>query len=146
MKQLLVLNGPNLNRLGVREPDVYGNATLKDLEAMIQSFAERTGNKIECRQSNHEGVLIDWIHEADKTARGIVLNPGAFTHYSYAIRDAIASVSVPVVEVHISNVHTREPFRHHSVISPVTSGQIVGLGLHGYELALQALLEIKKEE
>lgn len=142
MQKVFVLNGPNLNRLGKREPDVYGSKTLKDLEEKLVSCSKEWNCIIECKQSNHEGDLIDWIHEAeDEGAIGIVINPGAFTHYSYAIRDAIAGVSIPAIEIHISNVHTREAFRHTSVISPVTRGQIVGFGFYGYEMAVRALLE-----
>lgn len=139
MRHFLIINGPNLNRLGKREPDVYGSKTLTDLEHELMLFAEKQGFQITCFQSNHEGDLIDAIHEADDQYDGIVLNPGAFTHYSYAIRDAIASVSLSVIEVHISNVHSREPFRHQSVTAPVTAGQIIGLGFEGYQYALLAL-------
>lgn len=139
MRHFLIINGPNLNRLGLREPDVYGSKTLTDLERELMLFAEKQGFQVTCFQSNHEGDLIDAIHEADDQFDGIVLNPGAFTHYSYAIRDAIASVSMPVIEVHISNVHSREPFRHQSVTAPVTAGQIIGLGFEGYQYALLAL-------
>ncbi|KMK76982.1 type II 3-dehydroquinate dehydratase [Alkalihalobacillus pseudalcaliphilus] len=140
MKTILVLNGPNLNRLGLREPGVYGHQTLVDLENTLHEEAAKLNAQVICKQSNHEGQLIDWIHEYADDVAGLVINPGAFTHYSYAIRDAIASVSYPVIEVHISNVHARETFRHHSVTAPVTKGQIVGLGLQGYHLALLALL------
>ncbi|MBU8907717.1 type II 3-dehydroquinate dehydratase [Desertibacillus haloalkaliphilus] len=139
MKKILVINGPNLNRLGLREPDVYGQRTLIDLETLVVDYGLGRSCEVTCKQSNHEGEIIDWIHESDAFS-GIVLNPGAFTHYSYAIRDAIASVQVPVIEVHISNVHARESFRHHSVTAPVSSGQIVGLGFGGYKLAIDALL------
>lgn len=138
--RILVINGPNLNRLGLREPHIYGDKTLSDLEHNLKKMEENHLIEISCAQSNHEGQIIDWIHEADNQFDGIVINPGAFTHYSYAIRDAIESVSIPVVEVHISNIHARESFRHESVTAPVTIGQIVGLGLHGYELAVLALL------
>jgi 3-dehydroquinate dehydratase II len=141
MVHLLLMNGPNLNRLGKREPQIYGSQTLHDLEEELIRFAAQYDIKLTCYQSNHEGDIIDQIHEAEGKFDGIVLNPGAFTHYSYAIRDAIASVNIPVVEVHISNIHAREPFRHQSVIAPVTIGQIVGLGVTGYKLALLALLE-----
>ncbi|ADC48390.1 MULTISPECIES: type II 3-dehydroquinate dehydratase [Alkalihalophilus] len=141
MKQFMVINGPNLNRLGKREPAVYGHKTLEDLEGQLLEAARELGVGITCVQSNHEGRLIDAIHEAADQYSGIIINPGAFTHYSYAIRDAIASVDLPVIEVHISNVHTREEFRHHSVIAPVTKGQIVGLGLYGYVMALTALVK-----
>lgn len=137
----MVINGPNLNRLGKREPAVYGHKTLEDLEGQLLEAARELGVGITCVQSNHEGRLIDAIHEAADQYSGIIINPGAFTHYSYAIRDAIASVDLPVIEVHISNVHTREEFRHHSVIAPVTKGQIVGLGLYGYVMALTALVK-----
>ncbi len=144
--RLLVLNGPNLNRLGLREPAVYGSQTLQDLEAQLQAFAGKNSCELTCFQSNHEGELIDKLHNAEGSFDGIVINPGAFTHYSYAIRDAIASITVPVMEVHISNIHKREEFRHTSVTAPVTIGQIVGLGFYGYELALQALLNQNKGE
>ncbi|WP_404443288.1 type II 3-dehydroquinate dehydratase [Sutcliffiella horikoshii] len=144
--RLLVLNGPNLNRLGLREPAVYGSQTLQDLEAQLQVFAGKHSCELTCFQSNHEGELIDQLHDAEGSYEGIVINPGAFTHYSYAIRDAIASISVPVMEVHISNIHKREEFRHTSVTAPVAVGQIVGLGFYGYELALLALLNQYKGE
>jgi 3-dehydroquinate dehydratase II len=139
MKKILMLNGPNLNRLGKREPGIYGVSTLRDLEErMIQLGAEKQ-MEVVCFQSNHEGELIDKLHEAEDTAvDGIIFNPGAFTHYSYAIRDAIAGITCPVIEVHISNVYQREEFRHKSVIAPVSMGQIAGMGLLGYELALEA--------
>lgn len=140
-QQVYLINGPNLNYLGLREPEIYGQTTLKDLEEWLSNQSLSLGAKLVCFQSNYEGAIIDTLYEADANkAVGIILNPGAFTHYSYAIRDAIASISVPVIEVHISNVHAREPFRHQSVTAPVTKGQIVGLGLHGYDLALRALL------
>lgn len=141
MARFLLINGPNLNRLGKREPHIYGSDTLNDLEQQLTSFAAKYEAELACFQSNHEGEIIDQIHAAEGMYDGIVLNAGAFTHYSYAIRDAIASVNVPVVEVHISNIHAREPFRHVSVIAPVTVGQIVGLGFTGYRLAILALLE-----
>ncbi|MBM7660882.1 3-dehydroquinate dehydratase-2 [Bacillus mesophilus] len=145
-KHILLLNGPNLNRLGTREPDTYGNVTLEDLEKDLHTLANQHELELVCFQSNHEGELIDHIHEADSTVDGIIINPGAYTHYSYAIRDAIASISKPVIEVHISNIHAREEFRHQSVIAPVTNGQIVGLGVLGYHLALLALKERLGEE
>ncbi|HZG14915.1 MAG TPA: type II 3-dehydroquinate dehydratase [Candidatus Bathyarchaeia archaeon] len=140
MVSLLVLNGPNLNLLGKREPGVYGSETLDDIILRLQAVMRELGAQMEHVQSNHEGVLIDAIHQAKGVHQGIVFNPGAFTHYSYALRDAIAAVSLPVIEVHISNVHAREPFRHHSVIAPVAVGQIVGLGSDGYEWAVRALV------
>lgn len=142
MKTIYVINGPNLNRLGKREPHIYGAQTLKDLENMLNELSEKLNCQFIFKQSNHEGDIIDWIHEAeDNEAFGIIINPGAFTHYSYAIRDAIASIQIPVVEVHISNVHARETFRHTSVVSPVTKGQIVGFGLLGYKLAALSFFE-----
>lgn len=145
MMKILLLNGPNLNRLGRREPHIYGHVTLDQLENRLASLAEKEGCRLKAAQSNHEGELIDLIHQAeDEGYSGIILNPGAFTHYSYALRDAVASVSVPVVEVHISNIHAREAFRHQSVVAPETIGQIVGLGLFGYELALQAIMKNHK--
>jgi 3-dehydroquinate dehydratase-2 len=146
MKTFVVINGPNLNRLGKREPEIYGKQTLTQLEQELGAFAKQHTFHIECKQTNHEGTIIDWIHEADSGADGIVLNAGAFTHYSYAIRDAIESVSVPVIEVHLSNIHAREGFRHHSVLSPVVRGQIVGMGFTGYQLALQGLLNMSTNE
>ena len=145
MKKILLLNGPNLNRLGKREPDIYGTVTLKQLEDKVEKAALAAGYELTAEQSNHEGALIDSIHLAgDQGYAGIIFNPGAFTHYSYAIRDAIAGIDIPVIEVHISNVHKRESFRHHSVLAEVSEGQIVGLGLFGYELALQALIKKHK--
>lgn len=143
--RVLVLNGPNLNRLGKREKEAYGTFTLEELERELVEFSYHHGIELICRQSNHEGELIDWIHGAgDEALSGIVLNAGAYTHTSIAIRDAIAAIQVPVIEVHISNVHKREEFRHHSYISPVTIGQIVGFGQDVYKLALQALI-LKQE-
>ncbi|WP_017755740.1 type II 3-dehydroquinate dehydratase [Calidifontibacillus oryziterrae] len=141
MKKILLINGPNLNRLGIREPGVYGQTTLQQLEKQIVEFAAQHDFTVTCFQSNHEGSIIDTIHDAQNEFAGIIMNPGAFTHYSYAIRDAIASGNVPVIEVHISNVHKREEFRHTSVIAPVCEGQIVGLGVTGYKLAVIAFKE-----
>ncbi|AQU79197.1 MULTISPECIES: type II 3-dehydroquinate dehydratase [Planococcus] len=143
--RVLILNGPNLNRLGKREKEAYGTFTLEELEQELVEFSNQHHIELICRQSNHEGELIDWIHGAgDDALSGIVLNAGAYTHTSIAIRDAIAAIKVPVIEVHISNVHKREEFRHHSYISPVTFGQIVGFGQDVYKLALQALI-LKQE-
>jgi 3-dehydroquinate dehydratase-2 len=144
MSKILVLNGPNLNLLGTREPAVYGAATLADVETLCRDAGERLGHDVECRQSNHEGVLIDAIHEAGRahlagTLIGVVFNAGAYTHTSIALHDAIKGTGVPVIEVHISNVHAREAFRHHSWLSPVAAGVIVGLGIEGYALAIEAL-------
>jgi 3-dehydroquinate dehydratase-2 len=139
---VFVLNGPNLNLLGLREPAVYGSTTLADVEAETRAAAERLGLAIEFRQSNHEGTLVDWIHEAREKAVGIVINPGAYTHTSIALHDAIKAVELPVMEVHISNVFARESFRHHSYVSPAAVGVLCGLGTHGYVLALEALVRI----
>ncbi|MGI6169279.1 MAG: type II 3-dehydroquinate dehydratase [Christensenellales bacterium] len=140
MKKILLLNGPNLNLLGTREPGVYGAATLADVVALVRGEAEKCRVDIVDVQSNGEGGLIDALHATrGENFAGVVFNPGAYTHYSYALRDAIASIEVPVVEVHISNIHAREEFRHTSVLAPVCKGQISGLGIYGYVLALYAL-------
>ncbi len=141
MFSVLVLNGPNLNMLGKREPEIYGTETLDDIIRRLEQISLELDAKLVHTQSNHEGVLIDAIHAAKGVHDGIIINPGAFTHYSYAIRDAIAAVSLPTIEVHLSNVHAREEFRHTSVIAPVALGQIVGLGSDGYEWALRALIQ-----
>lgn len=143
--KVLVLHGPNLNLTGFREPDVYGKKPLTDIDADIQSSAQKLNIEVRILQSNSEGILIDTIQEHRQWADGIVINPGALTHYSIALRDAIVSVRLPVIEVHLSNVHSREEFRRHSVISPVTVGQIVGLGSHGYLLALHALALLQRD-
>ncbi|TWI55589.1 3-dehydroquinate dehydratase [Pseudomonas duriflava] len=134
---LLVLNGPNLNMLGTREPSVYGHETLADVQALCERTAAAQGMALEFRQTNHEGEMIEWIHQARGRVSGIVLNPGAWTHTSVAIRDAISAAEVPVIEVHLSNVHKREAFRHHSYVSPVAVGVICGLGSNGYCLAIE---------
>ena len=137
---ILILNGPNLNLLGKREPDVYGANSLTDLENDCVRWGEQLGVEIHCRQTNHEGELIDWLHDAkDEGAYGVVLNAGGLTHTSVALRDAIAGIDVPVIEVHLSNVHARETFRHHSYISAVCEGSISGLGFFGYHAAILAL-------
>ena len=149
MKTVLVLNGPNLNLLGTREPGIYGAHTLADVEKICLDEGTRVGLAIDFRQSNHEGELIDWIHEAGRECAagnmlGVVFNAGAFTHTSIALHDAIKGANVPVIELHISNVHAREPFRHHSWLSPVARGVMAGFGVNGYALAiagLQSLLD-----
>ena len=144
MTSVLVLNGPNLNLLGTREPEIYGSTTLADVEDLCRATAEELGLTLDFRQSNHEGLLIDWIHEAGPLVAagasiGAVFNPGALTHTSVALHDAIEGVSLPVVELHVSNVHRREEFRHHSFISPVARGIVVGFGVAGYPLAIRGL-------
>ena len=145
MKKILVLNGPNLNLLGSREPTVYGSTTLADVELLCREAGSRLGIEIDCRQSNHEGQLLDWIHEAGTQHRngqliGAVFNAGAYTHTSVALHDAIKGTGLPVIEVHISNVHAREPFRHHSYLSPAAAGIVVGFGVDGYVLAIEGLV------
>jgi 3-dehydroquinate dehydratase II len=137
---IFVLNGPNLNMLAKREPGIYGNKTLDDIAEDCRQAGQQLGLEIDFRQSSHEGELVDWIHEAGSKAAGIVINPAAYSHTSIAIHDAIRAVEpLPVIEVHLSNIHAREAFRHHSTVSPVALGVICGLGPLGYRLALQAL-------
>ena len=141
MPSLLVINGPNLNLLGTRQPEVYGAATLADVEALCRDAAEAVGYEISFFQSNHEGALIDAIHAARGVESGIVLNAGAYSHTSVALHDAILSSEVPTIEVHISNIHAREGFRHKSYITPAAVGMISGLGIQGYALAIRALTD-----
>ena len=138
-KHVLVLNGPNLNMLGTRQPEVYGHATLADVVTLCEKTAAAHGLDVEAKQSNHEGQIIDWIHQARGVASGIVINPGGLTHTSVALRDALVIPEVPIIEVHISNVHAREEFRHHSFVSPIASGVIAGLGIDGYRVAIERL-------
>jgi 3-dehydroquinate dehydratase-2 len=139
---IFILNGPNLNMLGKREPALYGTGTLADIEAMCASRARELGVRIDFRQDNREGILVDWLQEAGDKAAGIILNAGAYTHTSIAIHDAIRGTGLPVIEVHLSNIFARESFRHHSFVSPVAKGMICGLGPQGYVLALEALTTI----
>lgn len=145
MAKIVVLNGPNLNLLGQREPAVYGSATLADVEQLCRDTAAALGHEAECLQSNHEGVLLDALQAAGRgvkagTVLGVVMNPGAYTHTSVALHDAIKGAEVPLIEIHISNVHAREAFRHHSFISPAAAGIVVGFGLDGYRLAIEGLV------
>jgi 3-dehydroquinate dehydratase II len=142
MKPIFVLNGPNLNLLGLREPAIYGSDTLKDVEKRCAAQAQSLGFTISFRQSNHEGELIGWIHEAREAASGIAINAGAYTHTSVALHDALKAADIPAVELHLSNVHKREPFRHHSAIAAAVSGVICGFGVNSYELAISALVHI----
>lgn len=149
MASVLILNGPNLNLLGTRKPEVYGTTTLADVEKLCSDAAAKLGLDVDFKQSNHEGQLIDWIHETGAAVKagesiGAVFNPGAFTHTSAALHDAIEGASLPLIECHISNVHKREEFRHHSFISPVASGIIVGFGVYGYVLAIHGLHQLSQ--
>lgn len=141
MNRLLLLNGPNINLLGDRETDIYGDFTLTDIEKTLKHLTIENGFELECFQSNHEGELVDKLQDANRKFKGIIFNPAAYTHTSIALRDTINAIQTPVIEVHISNVHNREEFRHRSLLAPVCIGQIVGLGLMGYKLAARAFIE-----
>lgn len=140
LRKVLVLNGPNLNLLGTREPEIYGHDTLQDIEARLVKLGTALDLEVECRQSNHEGVLVDWLHEARGRVHAVLLNAGAYTHTSIALRDALLAVAIPYVEVHLSNVHAREPFRHHSCLADRAVGVIAGFGATSYRLALEGLV------
>lgn len=143
--KVLVLNGPNLNLLGQREPDIYGRTTLADIEALVRDRARALSVEIEFRQSNHEGELVGWVQPAKEQFHVVVLNAGAYTHTSVALRDAIAACGIPTIEVHLSNIYAREEFRHKSLLAPVCRGQISGFGAHSYVLALEAACNLKVE-
>jgi 3-dehydroquinate dehydratase-2 len=138
--RFLIISGPNLNMLGTRQPEIYGSVTLEQIHTRLHERAQELGVSVECFQSNHEGVLIDFIQAHAEKSAGIIINAGAFTHYSIALRDALAAVHVPIIEVHLSNIYAREEFRQHSLIAPISRGHIVGLGWRGYLLALEALV------
>ena len=146
MRNILVLHGPNLNLLGNRDPEHYGDQTLEQINLALAEKADKLGLYVDCFQSNHEGELIDTIQQAHSRYQGILFNPAAFTHYSYALRDVLEAVKIPVIEVHLSNIYQREAFRQHSVISPIAAGVICGLGLNSYLLGLDALAAILEKE
>lgn len=143
--KILVLHGPNLNLLGTREPEIYGSMTLGDINTQLIELGNQVGAELKCSQSNHEGTLIDALQDAQMWADGVIFNPGGYTHTSIALRDAIAALKIPVIEVHLSNVYAREEFRHHSMISAVCKGKIVGFGWRSYTLGFQALVEILQD-
>lgn len=140
--RILLLNGPNLNTLGIRQPEVYGTATLDDVVTLATTTAAELGFTVEARQTNHEGEMLEWIHGARGNVGGIVINPGAWTHTSIALRDALSVPEVPIIEIHISNVHAREEFRHKSYVSGIASGVIAGFGIRGYEFAVRRLVDL----
>ena len=139
---ILVIHGPNLNMLGKREPEIYGEATLDEINSQLEALGKTLGFFVETFQSNHEGAIVDKIQEAASVQKGIIINPAAFTHTSIAIRDALLALDIPIIEIHISNIYKREPFRHKSLISDVVDAQIAGLGIKGYSIALRALAEM----
>ncbi len=139
---ITILNGPNLNLLGTREPEIYGTTTLADIQAMCESAARKQGLSVVFKQSNHEGELVDWVQQAGRESAGLIINAGAYTHTSVALHDALKSLAIPIIEVHLSNPHAREAFRHHSYVSPLAKGIICGLGASGYVVAVDALSDI----
>ena len=141
MAKLLLINGPNLNLLGTREPEIYGSTTLDDVEQMLRKQAAAAGHSLDCFQSNHEGAIVDALHDARGQVDFVIINPGAYTHTSIAIRDAFSATQLPFIEVHLSNIHARESFREHSYLSAIAQGIIMGLGVNGYQLALAAAIE-----
>lgn len=143
---ILVIHGPNLNLLGTREPDIYGSVTLAQIDEGLRTYGEGRGLEVECFQSNHEGAIVDKLHESRGHVAGIIINAGGLTHTSVSLRDAISAIKIPTVEVHLSNLYAREDFRHRSMLAPVCMGQIAGLGAIGYRLALEALAQLLKQE
>lgn len=143
--RILIINGPNLNRLGQREPQVYGNKTLSDIDSLLEKEAKSLGAELRFFQSNSEGALVDFIQKESPQAGGIIINPGALTHYGLSLRDALADARLPIIEVHLSNIYSREEFRRHSVVAPIATGQISGLGWRGYVAGLRAMVELLKE-
>ncbi|HSM71120.1 MAG TPA: type II 3-dehydroquinate dehydratase [Anaerolineales bacterium] len=141
----LILHGPNLNLLGIREPEVYGSMSLEDINNKLIELGKELGVELKCTQSNHEGALIDALHDAQTWAKGVVFNPGAYTHTSIALRDAVSAIGIPVIEVHLSNVYAREEFRHTSLLSAVCAGKIAGFGWRSYVLGLKALVEVLQD-
>lgn len=139
---ITILNGPNLNLLGTREPEIYGATTLADIQALCENAASAHALKVDFKQTNHEGELVEWVQQAGEKSRGLIINAGAYTHTSVALHDALKTVRVPIIEVHLSNIYQREPFRHHSYVSPLAKGIICGLGPKGYTLAIEALAEL----
>ncbi len=142
MTKIFVINGPNLNLLGDREPEIYGTTTLKEIEQLCRDVAREAGAEVDFRQTNDEGTFIDWLHEARQSADAVVLNPAAFTHHSYAVAEAVSALDVPVVEVHLSNIYSREEWRRRSVVSPVATAVVAGLGARGYTVAVAAACEL----
>jgi 3-dehydroquinate dehydratase-2 len=140
--KILILHGPNLNLLGIRQPEIYGSMSLDDINARLVELGESLGVEVRCQQSNHEGVLIDALHEARTSVNGVVFNPGGYSHTSVALRDAISSIGIPVVEVHLSNVYDREPFRRQSLVSAVCAGKVAGFGWKSYVLGLRAVVDL----